>query len=106
MSVPAGHRPTNLDATSPRGMLSLDDRCAVDERVAIRPEPFGALAYHYGNRRLVFLKHPDMVTVLNRLDGQSSVRDALDSSGIDPNRWSSFTSALSSLLASEIIHVR
>ncbi|MGZ4705982.1 MAG: mycofactocin biosynthesis chaperone MftB, partial [Acidimicrobiales bacterium] len=24
----------------------------LDPRVALRPEPFGALAYHYGNRRL------------------------------------------------------
>jgi len=24
--------------------------------VALRPEPFGALAYHFGNRRLSFLK--------------------------------------------------
>jgi putative mycofactocin binding protein MftB len=25
-------------------------------RKSLRPEPFGALAYHYGTRRLVFLK--------------------------------------------------
>ena len=24
--------------------------------VALRPEPFGALAYHFGNRRLSFLR--------------------------------------------------
>ncbi|MCY7299756.1 MAG: mycofactocin biosynthesis chaperone MftB, partial [Ilumatobacteraceae bacterium] len=28
---------------------------ALHPQVALRPEPFGALAYHYGNRRLVFL---------------------------------------------------
>ena len=44
---------------SPASML--DRRLALDPQVALRPEPFGALAYHYGNRRLIFLKHPDVV---------------------------------------------
>ena len=26
--------------------------------MALRPEPFGALAYHYGSRRLTFLRSP------------------------------------------------
>ena len=34
-----------------------DARWRLHPRVALRPEPFGALAYHYGNRRLIFLKH-------------------------------------------------
>ena len=42
----------------------LDRRLALDPQVALRPEPFGALAYHYGNRRLIFLKHPDVVRVV------------------------------------------
>ncbi|MEN8672983.1 mycofactocin biosynthesis chaperone MftB, partial [Nocardioides sp.] len=32
--------------------------------VALRPEPFGALAYHFGNRRLTFLKRPELVAVV------------------------------------------
>ena len=38
-------------------------------QVALRPEPFGALAYHYDTRRLVFLKHLDVVRVVRALDG-------------------------------------
>ncbi|MFM9132033.1 MAG: mycofactocin biosynthesis chaperone MftB, partial [Actinomycetota bacterium] len=38
-------------------------------------EPFGALAYHYGNRRLVFLRHPDVVRVVKSLAGHASLRD-------------------------------
>ena len=34
------------------------------ERVALRPEPFGALAYHYGNRRLNFLRAPELVALV------------------------------------------
>ncbi|MFM9083343.1 MAG: mycofactocin biosynthesis chaperone MftB, partial [Actinomycetota bacterium] len=55
--------------------LTLDSSCELDPRVSIRPEPFGALAYHYGNRRLVFLRNPDIVSVVSGLAGHGSVRD-------------------------------
>ena len=42
----------------------LNSSLQLHPQVALRPEPFGALAYHYGNRRLLFLKHPDMVRVV------------------------------------------
>ena len=51
--------------------------------MALRPEPFGALAYHYGNRRLVFLKHPDVVRVVQVARATTPrVGDALDACGI------------------------
>ena len=31
---------------------------ALHPQLALRPERFGALAYHYGNRRLTFLNPP------------------------------------------------
>ena len=86
--------------------LTLDSRCELDPRVALRPEPFGALAYHYGNRRLVFLRHPDIVHVVRTLGDSESVRDALVSSGVGETRWSSFVKALSSLADSGILRVR
>ena len=75
-------------------------------QVAIRPEPFGALAYHYGNRRLVFLRHPDVVRVVTSLADHPSVRDALVANDIDEKRWPSFVKAIDSLTVSEIINVR
>ena len=42
------------------------ERSCLHPQVALRPEPFGALAYHYDTRRLVFLKHPDVVRVVQR----------------------------------------
>ena len=51
----------------------LDRRLELDPQVAMRPEPFGALAYHYGNRRLIFLKHPDVVRVVGALGDHDSV---------------------------------
>ncbi|MFM7094839.1 MAG: mycofactocin biosynthesis chaperone MftB, partial [Actinomycetota bacterium] len=31
--------------------LTLESSASLSPQVALRPEPFGALAYHYGNRR-------------------------------------------------------
>ena len=45
--------------------------------VALRPEPFGALAYHFGTRRLSFLKSPDLVQLVRGLDAHRCARDAL-----------------------------
>ena len=71
--------------------------------VALRPEPFGALAYHYGNRRLVFLRHPDLVAVVHALDGHRTIAEVLDAEGIAPRRRASFVTALASLLDSEML---
>lgn len=75
-------------------------------QVALRPEPFGALAYHYGNRRLVFLKHPDMVTVARALGEHHSFAAALQGCGIDEARWPSFAKAFESLLRSDVVQER
>ena len=86
--------------------VALDSRLELHPQVAVRPEPFGALAYHYGNRRLIFLKHPDVVSVVKRLGQHPTVADTLDACGVAPERWSSFVSALSSLESSEIVRER
>jgi putative mycofactocin binding protein MftB len=75
-------------------------------QVALRPEPFGALAYHYGNRRLVFLKHPDMVAVARSLSDHPSLADTLQACDIAPSRWPSFATAFESLLKSEVVRER
>ncbi len=73
------------------------------ERVALRPEPFGALAYHYGNRRLTFLRSPDLVTLVESLETQPSARAAFDAAGLAATRWPSFEKALTSLAAGEFL---
>ena len=84
---------------------SLESACALNPQVAIRPEPFGALAYHYGNRRLVFLRHPDVVKVVTSLSDHPTLRAALSANGIDEKRWPSFVKAIDSLTTSEIVSV-
>ncbi len=84
----------------------LDRSLDLHPKVALRPEPFGALAYHYDTRRLVFLKHPDMVRVVQSLGEHDTVADTLDACGIDEGRWPSFDRALTSLYESEMLHER
>jgi putative mycofactocin binding protein MftB len=81
----------------------LDRRLALHPRVALRPEPFGALAYHYDNRRLVFLKHPDAVRLVHTLGDHGTVADALTACGVAEDRWPAFEAALRSLLDSEML---
>lgn len=85
---------------------ALERSFELDPRVAIRPESFGALAYHYGNRRLVFLRHPDIVRVVEQLAAHESLRATLGACGIDERRWPSFVAALTDLERSEIIRGR
>ncbi len=78
----------------------------LDPRVAIRPEPFGALVYHYGNRRLVFLKHPDVVRMVRELADHDSLGATLDACGIAPERRPSFERAITALVDAEILRDR
>ena len=59
---------------------------SLDERVALRPEPFGALAYHFGTRRLSFLKSPALVQLVRSLGEYPSAREACAANGISGER--------------------
>jgi putative mycofactocin binding protein MftB len=74
-------------------------------KVAIRREEFGGLAYHYGNRRLVFLKAPALVELVENLVGFASARDAL-AAHVPAGAAASYERALAGLLTSEVIRVR
>ncbi len=74
-------------------------------QVAIRPEGFGGLAYHYGNRRLVFLKAPELVALVESLGDFPSARDAMAACVPVPRRQAC-EKALSSLLVSGVIRAR
>jgi putative mycofactocin binding protein MftB len=77
----------------------------LSEQVSLRDEAFGALAYHHGNRRLVFLKSRELVTLVRNLDAYTSVDDALAST-LPHDLRDQYEKALSSLASSEIIRVR
>ena len=82
-------RSTACAASTDAVTVALDARppTALDPQVALRPEPFGALAYHYGNRRLMFLKHPDMVARRAGPRRPPTVADALAACGIAESAW-------------------
>lgn len=86
--------------------VTLDTACELHPQVSLRAEPFGALAYHYGNRKLVFLKHPDVVAVVRDLAQHPILADALAAVGVHPDRWPSLITAVDSLHSSDIIRVR
>ena len=80
-----------------------DRNWRLHERVALRPEPFGALAYHYGNRRLTFLRSPDLLALVESFVGHSSARAAFDAAGLAPSRWPAFERALHQLAAGDFL---
>jgi putative mycofactocin binding protein MftB len=74
--------------------------------VALRPEPFGALAYHYGNRRLTFLRSPELVRLVAELGSHPSVTASMASIGVAPDRQPSLVRALASLAGSDVVRER
>jgi putative mycofactocin binding protein MftB len=83
----------------------LDEAWRLDPSVALRPEPFGALAYHFGTRKLSFLKTPELVDVVRGLE-HGSVRQALESAGVPAGHWPAYCTALSGLAAGGMISRR
>jgi putative mycofactocin binding protein MftB len=72
----------------------------------LRPEPFGALAYHFGNRRLSFLKTRQLVTVVRLLESHDSAADALAAAGVPVPQRARYAAALAVLADSEVIDAR
>ena len=77
-------------------------RYRLDPNVALRPEPFGALAYHYGSRRLTFLRSTLLAQVVRGLDQHESVEAALAADVPEAER-SAYRRALASLADSRFI---
>jgi mycofactocin biosynthesis protein MftB len=75
-------------------------------QLALRPERFGALAYHYGNRRLTFLKSPQLAAIVESLGEHPSVDAALDAHGVPPAQRRAMLGALARLERSEVIRAR
>lgn len=92
--------------TTPIADPMLDESWALSGSVALRPEPFGALAYHFGNRKLTFLKKRDLVDVVKTLGASETVADALTSCGVPEAQWAAYTKALRGLAASDMIQER
>ncbi|WP_170182376.1 mycofactocin biosynthesis chaperone MftB [Blastococcus colisei] len=74
--------------------------------VALRPEPFGALVYHFGNRKLSFLKSKTLVTVVEALGDHPSAAAALTACGVPEAQRPAYVKALADLARSQMIELR
>ncbi|MFF0453761.1 mycofactocin biosynthesis chaperone MftB [Nocardia africana] len=74
--------------------------------VAVRPEPFGALLYDYGTRRLSFLKTRTLLTVVQELAGRPHVRAALAAADVPESERQHYESALAGLASAGTIQRR
>ncbi len=83
--------------------FDLDAAWQLHPKVSVRPERFGALLYHFGTRRLSFLKSPTLLDVVKALDSERSARTACVSAGVAPAEMASYRGALSTLAASQMI---
>ena len=88
-------------ATPPR--FDLDRAWRIDDRVAVRPEPFGALLYHFWTRRLAFLKNATVLTVVRSLAEHPSARAACAAAGVTAAALPAYERALATLAESHMI---
>ena len=72
-------------------------------QVAVRPEPFGALLYHFGTRKLSFLKNRTIVRVVNSLADHPDARSACRAAGIDDARQAPYLHAMGVLAKSTML---
>ncbi|WP_224785933.1 mycofactocin biosynthesis chaperone MftB [Microbacterium caowuchunii] len=75
-------------------------------QVSVRPEPFGALLYHFGTRKLSFLKDRALLDAVEALESAPSARAALSDAGIPPERHETYLSALQTLVESQMLEER
>ena len=77
--------------------FDLERAWALDPQVALRPEPFGALAYHFGTRRLSFLKSRRLLAVVEGLEASESARAACAAAGVSEAELPRYARALEAL---------
>jgi putative mycofactocin binding protein MftB len=86
--------------------FDLDRPWRLHAQVSVRPERFGALLYHFGTRRLSFLKSPVLLTVVSTLGDAASAREACLSAGVTEAELPAYATALATLADSQMICAR
>ena len=72
-------------------------------QVAVRPEPFGALLYHFGTRKLTFLKSRTMLALVDTLGEHADARSACRAAGVADDQQEPYLRALGALAASSML---
>jgi mycofactocin biosynthesis protein MftB len=89
-----------------RRLLNLDTAWELAPQVSVRPEPFGALLYHFGTRRLSFLKDRRLLAVVEQLSSSATARDACVAAGVDDAELPAFERALTTLATTDMVRPR
>ncbi len=98
LTVPAPAR-----ARQPESLFDPDRGWRLHPLVAVRPEPFGALLYHFGTRKLSFLKNRTILTVLQSLAEHPDVRSACRAAGVEDTKQRPYLHALGVLADSNML---
>ncbi|MBA3278064.1 MAG: mycofactocin biosynthesis chaperone MftB [Geodermatophilaceae bacterium] len=90
------------------GAAGFDSSAAyqLHRQAELRDEAFGALAYHFGTRRLSFLKAPILVEVVRALGASISVDEAVERCAVPESQRTAILQALAGLAGSQMIERR
>jgi putative mycofactocin binding protein MftB len=97
---------TEAPARGARAGFDLDRPWQLHAQVSVRPERFGALLYHFGTRRLSFLKSPELLAVVSALGATPTAREACRQAGISDAELPAYAAALATLASSQMICAR
>ena len=84
----------------------LDKPWELSPGVAVRPEPFGALLYHFGTRRLSFLKDVRLLAIVQGLAAAPTAREACVAAGLSETEIPSYARALDTLVRTDMLRER
>lgn len=101
----AGVPPLHAPAAPESSLGDFDpDRCwQLHPQVAVRPEPFGALLYHFGTRKLSFLKSRTILAVVHSLADHPDARSACRAAGVRDTEQTPYLHALGVLVGSNML---
>ena len=83
--------------------MDLDRAWDLHPQVSVRPEPFGALLYHFGTRKLTFLKDRRLLAVVQHLAHTRTARAAFLAVGVDEAELPRYGRALAALAESSMV---
>jgi mycofactocin biosynthesis protein MftB len=107
-AAPAAGQPAAGAVTIPADEVPFDPSLPwrKSPSVALRPEPFGALVYHFGNRKLSFLKSKPLVAVVKALEEHPDVPSTLTACDVPESQHRAYVTALATLARSQMIEPR
>jgi putative mycofactocin binding protein MftB len=85
---------------------TLDRAWDLAPQVSVRPEAFGALLYHFGTRRLSFLKDRRLLQVVQHLADAPTARAACLDAGVTDAELPAFATAIDRLAATDMLRER